>query len=62
MTEIKTELKTWWAGDARVEPFMQGVRDALDRSGLEGQKRTDVYNRAYEAIYAAIAKYDGDKK
>ena len=58
--EIKTPPKSWWSGDHRVEPFMSGIRDALDRSGLEGQKRTDVYNRAYEAVYAAIKKYGGE--
>lgn len=57
--EIKAPAKMWWSGDSRVEPFMGEVNNALNRSGLEGQKRTDVYNRAYEAVYAAIIKYDG---
>lgn len=47
-------MKSWWSGDSRVEPYMLGVNQALDRSGLEGDKRVDVYNRAYEAVYAAI--------
>ena len=58
LIEITNPSKPWWAGDARVDPFMGKVRDALDRSGLRGQKRTDVYNRAYEAVHDAIVKYD----
>ena len=58
MIEIKNPTKMWWGGDKRVEPFMGRVSQALDRSGLEGEKRTDVYNRAYEAVYEAIKKYD----
>lgn len=57
MSEVNSnhdEIKMWWAGDPRVEKHMKRVRDALDRSGLDGQKRTDVYNRAYEAVYYAI--------
>ena len=41
-------------GDTRVEKYMGPVAAALDRSGLTGQARTDVYNRAYEAVWAAI--------
>lgn len=58
-----TGLKTWWEGDKRVEPFMKPVREALDRQGLTGPSRTDIYNRAYEAVYNAIVIYDkGGKK
>lgn len=53
-------IKSWWQGDTRVEPFMEPVNEALDRSGLKGEKRTDVYNRAYEAIHAAIIQYGED--
>ena len=52
-------FKSWWAGDPRVEPYMIKVGQALDRSGLTGDARTDVYNRAYEAVYQAII--DADK-
>lgn len=53
----------WWSGDSRVEPFMKSVNEALERSGknLEKQERTDIYNRAYEAVYEAIKKYDRKK-
>lgn len=53
-------MKMWWCGDQRVEPYMQRINEALDRSGLQGEKRTDVYNRAYESIYDAIK--DMEKK
>jgi len=53
-------MKSWWAGDARVDPYMTNIRIALDRSGLTGDKRTDVYNRAYEAIYQAIIDADNN--
>lgn len=56
--QIKNPCKLLWAGDKRVEPFMHKIKQALDRSGLKGQKRTDVYNRAYMAVYEAIKKYD----
>jgi len=58
LIEITNPLASWWSGDTRVEPFMDKVCDALERSGLKGQKRTDVYNRAYEAVHSAIEKYD----
>lgn len=51
-------MKSWWPGDARVEPFMNRVREALDRQNLTGDARTDIYNRAYEAVYYAIRQYD----
>ena len=53
-----SEYKTWWSGDQRVEYFMDPVNEALNRSGLKGQKRTDVYNSAYEAVYNAIKTYE----
>lgn len=53
--------RSWWEGDARVEPFMVPINRALDRSGLTGQQRTDVYNRAYEAVYYAIKEYHDDR-
>jgi hypothetical protein len=49
--------RLWWAGDNRVEPYMIEVNNALDRAGLIGQPRTDIYNRAYEAVYKAIKDY-----
>ena len=65
MKKAKTvnPMPMWWSGDPRVEPFMREVDKALDRSGkkLENNERTDIYNRAYEAVYAAIEKYDRKK-
>ena len=49
--------KSWWAGDPRIEPYMIKVSEALTRRGVEGDARTDIYNRAYEAIYYAIKDY-----
>lgn len=57
--EIKMPIKPWWAGDPRVEEFMQPVREAIDRNMPNGC--TDIYNRAYEAVYNAIKKYDRNK-
>ena len=50
-------MKSWWSGDTRVDPFMQGVREALDRADLKKENRTDIYNRCYEAVYSAIKFY-----
>ena len=54
-------------GDKRVEIFIGPVREALDRQGITGAARTDIYNRAYEAIHNVIqARFalstEGDKK
>lgn len=57
MIEIKG-FKSWWAGDPRVSEFMPKVSAAIERAGLVGDAKTDIYNRAYEAVYAAILKYD----
>lgn len=50
-------MKSWWSGDSRVEKFMGPVSDAIDRHVPKGDARTDIYNRAYEAVYAAIYDY-----
>ncbi len=57
VTQIKNPMKSWWSGDERVEEFMHPVREAIDRNIPGGN--TDIYNRAYEAVYAAIMKYAG---
>ena len=54
---IKNPARSWWSGDSRVEPYMKNVNESLNRSGLVGSERTDVYNRAYEAVYNAIKDY-----
>ena len=48
----------WWAGDKRVEPFMERVSRALERNNIKGQAKTDIYNRAYEAVHAVFEMYD----
>jgi hypothetical protein len=60
---ISAPFKSWWAGDQRVEPFMIKLNAALARSGknLTTYERTDIYNRAYEAVHEAIVKYDKKK-
>jgi hypothetical protein len=51
-------MKSWWSGDNRVEEFMSNVSATLDKYNLERDTHTDIYNRAYEAVYDAIRKYD----
>lgn len=60
--EVKP-TKSWWAGDNRVEKFMPKVSAAIERSGasLTQDQKTDIYNRAYEAVYAAILEFDKKK-
>lgn len=53
-------VKPWWPGDERVEEFMGPVDAAIRRHIPEGC--TDIYNRAYEAVYYAIKKYDKEGK
>lgn len=33
---------------------MAKVSEALERRNITGEGRTDIYNRAYEAVYQAI--------
>lgn len=49
--------KSWWPGDKRVEPYMELVTQAIDRHLPKGPANTDIYNRAYEAVYKAISDY-----
>lgn len=51
---VSQPIKSWWAGDSRVEPYMAKVSEALERRNITGEARTDIYNRAYEAVYQAI--------
>lgn len=37
---------------------MTKLSATLDKYNLERDMRTDIYNRAYEAVYNAIRKYD----
>jgi len=64
---VKVELpanpvKPWWPGDNRVEKYMPKVREAIGRHITDKSANTDIYNRAYEAIYAAIIDYDKDNE
>lgn len=56
-----TPPKPWWSGDKRVEPFMRAVSKELEAQGVVGDKKTRIYNKAYEAVYAAIKKYSGEE-
>lgn len=53
-TEIKCHLKAWWSGMSEAEKYMKNVSDAIDRNIVDAQARIDIYNRAYEAVCAAI--------
>lgn len=56
---ITNPPKSWWAGDSRVEPFMGPVSEAIRRHiHWPSPEYTDIYNRAYEAVYKAILEYD----
>lgn len=51
-------MKSWWAGDYRVEKYMSKVRVAIERHVKDSDAATDIYNRAYEAVYDAIKEHD----
>ena len=51
---IENPIKSWWAGDNRVEKYMPPVREAISRHIPKGDAFIDIYNRAYEAVYKAI--------
>lgn len=53
--------KPWWPGDKRVEPFMKDVQSTIKKHVHEKSAAIDIYNRAYEAVHAAIKVY-GDKE
>ena len=46
--------KSWWVGDPRVEPFMGPIAGAILRHLPHDKAFTDIYNRAYEAVFAAL--------
>jgi hypothetical protein len=55
-------VKSWWAGDPRVDPFMSPVREAIGRYiRWPSPQFTDIYNRAYEAVYKAILEYSKER-
>jgi hypothetical protein len=55
-TQIINPPRMWWPGDPRVEPFMPKVAEAISRHLPKGDAWSDIYNRAYEAVYAALPK------
>lgn len=59
---IDSALPSWWSGDARVEPYMMPIREALKKEGITGQARINISNRAYEAIHKVITDKKGDEK
>jgi hypothetical protein len=62
-TIINNPPKSWWSGDDRVEKFMPPVRDAIMRHlPWPSAEYTDIYNRAYEAVYKAIMEYADKEK
>lgn len=60
--KIENPPKSWWPGDPRVEKFMPPVRDAIRKYlPWPSPQYTDIYNRAYEAVYNAILEADNLK-
>jgi hypothetical protein len=54
--------KPWWPGDSAVEPFMPKIDEAIKKHlPWPSEAYTDIYNRAYEAVYDAL-KGDNGKK
>ena len=54
--EIKNSSKSWNPGHKDVEPFMAPVAEALSKHLPRGDARTEIYNRAYEAVCYALGK------
>ncbi len=50
--------KSWWSGDPRVEKYMPKVRITINKYVQDRAAQTDIYNRAYEAVYDAIKDFD----
>lgn len=56
-------IASWWCGDPRVEQFMHKFRKELHSQMPEcTQERVALYNRAYEAVYDAIVRYNGKQE
>ena len=59
MSQDKTKqivgIPMWWEGDPRVQPYMGDVAKAIERHIPGGC--TDIYNRAYEAVYNALCDH-----
>ena len=58
-TIIRNPPKFHFPGDVRVEKFMPPVVDAIKKHiEWPSKEFTDIYNKAYEAVYNAIKEYD----
>lgn len=53
--------KPWWIGSPEVEKYMPPVAEAILRHLPNGDACTDIYNRAYEAVYRAICDRKEDQ-
>ena len=52
-------FKMWNPGDSRVEPYMGDVAHTISKYFKGGTNEwTDIYNRAYEAVWNVIRDYD----
>ena len=49
-------------GDPVIDKLMQPVITALMRHGIKGDAKTDIYNRAYEAIMNSMDVISGELK
>lgn len=57
-TRISKPIKRWWSGDSRVEEFMPPIAEAIKKyHEWPSDEFTDIYNKSYEAVCAAIKKY-----
>ena len=64
MTQNIKGFKSWWSGDPRVGKYMTSVYAAIHRQDhvLTPEAMTDIYNRAYEAVYACLVDCDEKQK
>ena len=55
--------KSWWPGSPEVEPYMAKVSKTMDKYFSYNEPgRIDIYNRCYEAVYAAIKDREKEPK
>lgn len=62
IVEDADAIESWWAGDPRVEPYMTRVRERIVKHVTDKYAITDIYNRAYEAVYKAIKDHESKPK
>ena len=62
-TIITNPPKGHWAGDPRVEKYMPRVVEAIKKHVPWPSKEfTEIYNRAYVAVYQAIVDYSKESE